>query len=144
MAGRQTRAVWRCGYCLRTARKVRRRGISPVCDGCRALLAARGKKFCRGCGRPRPLAQFDRVGAGDQRRAICQACRRPAVRAARQAYMRRWRQDRRDHFVAYTKAWRARNPDRVRQHARNAYVNRKMRESAALAQSRRSDAHAPS
>jgi hypothetical protein len=130
MAGKAT--PWRCGYCLRTARKCRRRGISPACDGCRAFLAERGKKFCRGCGQAKPLALFDRVGRGEQRRSICQTCRLPATREARREYIRRWREEKRTYYVAYTKAWRARNRERVRQHARNAYVSRKMRESSRL------------
>lgn len=123
---------WRCGYCLRVAGKVRRHGVSPVCDDCREYLTARGKKFCRQCGQAKPVAQFDRVGRGESRRSVCQACRRPAMREARRDYMRRWGEEKRAHFVAYTKAWRARNPDRVKRHARNAYVTRKMRDSRKL------------
>ena len=123
---------WRCGYCLRTAAHCRRRGASPVCDGCRATLAAKGKKFCRQCGQARPLNQFSRVGLGEARRATCQTCRREYTRASHTAYMRRWRDEQRAHFRAYAKAWRARNSERVKQHSRNAYINRKVRESERL------------
>ena len=123
---------WRCGYCLRTAAHCRRRGASPVCDGCRAHLAAQGKKFCGQCGKAKPLARFSRIGQGDARRAVCQACRLPAVRAARSAYMRRWRTANPESRRAYARAYIAANPERIQRYRRTAYVSWKMRQSQKL------------
>lgn len=124
--------AWRCGYCLRTARKCRRRGASPVCDGCRAHLTARGQKFCRGCQHPHPLMRFQRVGKGEERRALCNVCLLAAHGERRRLYMRGYWQANRERRRLYMRAYKARNPERVKRHARNAYISRKIRESARL------------
>jgi hypothetical protein len=124
---------WRCAYCLRTAAYVRRRGSSPVCDRCRDALAARGLKFCRGCGRPRPVAQFDRVAGpgGTQRRAACKPCRLRQLGPWKRDYLIAWRARNRERWRGY---FRNRDPERQRQYRRASYLRRKMRQSAALAQ----------
>ncbi len=124
--------AWRCGHCLRTAAWCRRRGASPVCDGCRASLAARGLKFCRGCQRPHPLARFQRVSRGEERRALCNACLLAAHGERRRLYMQRYWLANRERRTLYMRAYRARHPEQTKRHARATYINRKMRESARL------------
>lgn len=133
-----TPVPWRCGYCRRTAQRCRRRGASPVCDGCREHLAARGKRFCRECRQAKPLGHFDRIaGPGvEQRRAVCKACRRPQIREQRSAYMRGWRQRNRAHVTAYRGRVAREQPDRERRYRRTAYLNWKVRQSQELARKR--------
>ena len=123
---------WRCGHCYRTAGHCRRRSTSPVCDGCRQHLASKGKKFCGRCRRALALGQFQRIGQGEQRRARCNACLFVGRAEQRRAYMRQYWQANRARRLAYMRAYKARNPERIRRHARTAYINQKMRESARL------------
>ena len=127
-----TPAPWRCGYCLRTAGKVKRCGLSPVCNGCRDRLAGLGKKFCRECGKARPFEAFDRMGQGERRRAVCKHCRHETTRVAKARWMRTYRARHRAAHLAYRKAYRARNPERVVSWRRVAYLNQKMRASERL------------
>lgn len=128
----QAGAPWRCGYCHRTASYCRRRGTSPVCDDCRAHLAERGKKFCGCCRQTKPLDAFQRVGQGEQRRAVCTACQTEAVRERRTAYMRQWRDRNRAQLNESKREWEARNPERTRAWRRRSYLNQKLRATARL------------
>lgn len=82
-----------------------------MCDGCRAYLAAKGKKFCQHCKRVKDFTQFQRSGDGEARRARCNACLYADHGPRRSRYMKDWRAANREQRNAYMRAYKARNPD---------------------------------
>lgn len=93
---------WRCARCLRQRPYVRRHGVRPTCDRCNGELRAKGLKWCAGCAKARPLAEFG------PHKGRCRPCVQLQGREVDRVYKARWRERHRERHLAVQRAYRER------------------------------------
>lgn len=101
---------WRCARCLRQRPYVRRHGIRPTCDRCNGELRAKGLKWCAGCAKARPLAEFGPA----QDRPRCRSCTADAQRARPRVWTEVARARHRARALAHYHRRRAADPGYLR------------------------------